>query len=84
MDREALIEALNSKQLAGAGLDVTSPEPLPKGHPLWSTPNVVITPHMASNSVVTDTRRAALFRENLRRFASGEPLLNVVNKELGY
>ncbi len=84
VDTEALIEALNSKQLAGAGLDVTSPEPLPKGHPLWSTPNVVITPHMASNSVVTDTRRAALFRENLRRFASGEPLLNVVNKELGY
>ena len=84
VDTEALIEALNSKQLAGAGLDVTSPEPLPKGHPLWSTPNVVITPHMASNSVVTDTRRSALFRENLRRFASGEPLLNVVNKELGY
>ena len=84
VDTEALIEALNSKQLAGAGLDVTSPEPLPKGHPLWSTPNVVITPHMASNSVVTDTRRSALFHENLRRFASGEPLLNVVNKELGY
>lgn len=84
VDTDALIEALNSKHLAGAGLDVTSPEPLPKGHPLWSTPNVVITPHMASNSVVTDTRRSALFRENLRRFASGEPLLNVVNKELGY
>ena len=84
VDTDALLSALKSKKLAGAGLDVTDPEPLTKGHALWSAPNVVITPHMASRSKVTDTRRAAIYRENLRRFASGEPLLNVVNKELGY
>jgi len=84
VDTDAMIAALKNGKLAGACLDVTDPEPLTKGHPLWEFPNVVITPHMASRSEVTNQRRAALLRENLRRFASGEPLLNVVDKERGY
>lgn len=84
VNTDAMVDALKSGKLAGACLDVTDPEPLTKGHPLWEMSNVVITPHVASRSAVTDERRAALLRENLRRFASGEPLLNVVNKELGY
>ena len=84
VNTDAMIEALKSGHLAGAGLDVTDPEPLPKEHTLWSFPNVVITPHIAARSAVTKQRRAALLRENLRRFASGEPLLNVVDKKLQY
>lgn len=84
VDQEALVEALRSKRLAGACLDVTEPEPLPVDHPLWRFPNVVITPHVASNAEITDERRWALFRENLRRFDAGEPLLNVVDLKAGY
>lgn len=84
VDTTAMLEALKTGKLAGAGLDVTDPEPLTKGHPLWSHPNVVITPHVAGRSAVTDERRTALLVENLRRFAAGEPLLNVVDKKLGY
>ncbi|MDP4721851.1 MAG: D-2-hydroxyacid dehydrogenase [Akkermansiaceae bacterium] len=84
VNTDAMLAALKSGKLAAACLDVTDPEPLPKDHPLWSQPNVIITPHVASRSEVTNQRRAALLRENLRRFASGEPLLNVVDKKLGY
>ena len=63
---------------------VTDPEPLTKGHRLWKMPNVIITPHVAGRSAVTTQRRAALLRENLRRFAAGKPLMNVVDKKLGY
>ncbi|MEP2774971.1 MAG: D-2-hydroxyacid dehydrogenase [Luteolibacter sp.] len=84
VDTDAMLDVLKSGKLAGACLDVTEPEPLPKDHALWSQPNVIITPHVAANSEVTNQRRAALLRENLRRFAAGEPLLNVVDKELGY
>jgi phosphoglycerate dehydrogenase-like enzyme len=83
VDTEALVRALASKHVAAAGLDVTDPEPLPKGHPLWSQ-NVVITPHTAGQSPGTDRRRHELFRENLGRFARGEMLLNVVDKKVGY
>jgi len=81
---EALVKALDSQHLAGAGLDVTDPEPLPKGHPLWKFPNVLITPHIAGQSDRVQERRMALLKENLRRFAAGEPLLNVVDKQKGY
>jgi phosphoglycerate dehydrogenase-like enzyme len=81
---EALAAALASGHLAGAGLDVTDPEPLPPEHPLWSAPNVIITPHVAAQSAGTEARVDALFRENLRRFGAGEPLLNVVDKRAGY
>jgi phosphoglycerate dehydrogenase-like enzyme len=84
VDTDALLAALTSGKLAGACLDVTDPEPLPKNHPLWKLPNVVITPHVSSTSELTDDRRWALFRENLRRFDAGEPLLNVVDKRAGY
>ena len=82
--RNALVAALRSGQLAGAGLDVTDPEPLPDGHALWSMPNVIITPHVAAQSDVQDERYAILVAENLRRYAAGEPLLNVVDIARGY
>jgi phosphoglycerate dehydrogenase-like enzyme len=84
VDSDALLAALRSGKLAGACLDVTDPEPLPAGHPLWQLPNVVITPHVAARAELTGERRWILFRENLRRFDAGEPLLNVVDKQAGY
>jgi phosphoglycerate dehydrogenase-like enzyme len=83
-DMNALVRALESKKLAGAGVDVTNPEPLPKGHPLWKFSNVIITPHYAGVSDGEYGRDEKLFIENLRRFAADEPLLNVVDKEKGY
>jgi phosphoglycerate dehydrogenase-like enzyme len=83
-DHEALVEAVRSGHLAGAGLDVTDPEPLPKGHPLWKLENVIITPHIAGRSDGEQARYMALFKENLRRFGAGLPLLNVVDKQKGY
>ena len=69
--------------VAAAGLDVTDPEPLPAGHPLWKR-NVIITPHTAGQSPGGQRRAHELFRENLRRFATGEMLLNIVDKKAGY
>jgi phosphoglycerate dehydrogenase-like enzyme len=83
-DMNGLVRALESRNLAGAGIDVTNPEPLPKGHPLWKFSNVIITPHTAGVSDGEYGRDEKLFIENLRRFAAGEPLLNVVDKEKGY
>jgi phosphoglycerate dehydrogenase-like enzyme len=83
-DAMALAQALESKHLAGAGLDVTDPEPLPKGHPLWKMENVIITPHIAGRSDGERARYLALFKENLRRFGAGEPLIYVVDKQKGY
>ena len=83
-DTGALVRALDEKRLAGAGLDVTDPEPLPKGHPLWRFENVIVTPHIAGQSDRVQERRIALLKENIRRFAAGEPLLNVVDKQKGY
>jgi phosphoglycerate dehydrogenase-like enzyme len=80
----ALIEALEKKQIAGAGLDVTDPEPLPENSPLWKMSNVVISPHIAGQSPGGRDRQWRLFRENIRRFAAGEPLLCVVDKDKGY
>ena len=81
---EALMKALDSKQVAGAGLDVTNPEPLPPGHPLWKFENVIITPHIAGQGDNVQKRRMEVLKENLRRFVNGEPLLNVVDKQKGY
>jgi phosphoglycerate dehydrogenase-like enzyme len=83
VNTDALVRALESKQVAAAGLDVTDPEPLPKGHPLWSQ-NTIITPHSAGQSPGTDRRRHQLFMENLGRFARGETLINIVDKKVGY
>lgn len=84
VDTDALVAALDSGHLAGACLDVTEPEPLTPGHRLWSMPNVVITPHVASRASLTGERRRALLEANLQRFGAGEPLLNVVDKTAGY
>ena len=83
VDTDALVAALDQGRVAAAGLDVTDPEPLPAGHPLW-TRNVIITPHTAGQSPGGLRRVHELFRENLRRFAAGEMLLNVVDKKAGY
>lgn len=83
-DTPALVKALDSRHLAGAGLDVTNPEPLPKGHPLWKFENVIITPHIAGQSDGVQARRMDLIKENIARFVKGEPMLNVVDKQKGY
>jgi len=79
-----LIAALASGRLAGAGLDVTDPEPLPADSPLWRLPNVIITPHISGNSPATEEQYATLLTENLRRYVAGEPMLAVVDVERGY
>lgn len=84
VDEPALIAALQSDSIGGAALDVFSEEPLPESSPLWSLPNVLITPHSAALTDKQWDRHYALFSENLRRFESGEPLLNVVDKQKGY
>jgi phosphoglycerate dehydrogenase-like enzyme len=83
-DANALVKALDGRHLAGAGLDVTDPEPLPKGHPLWKFENVVITPHLAGTSDGLRARQMSVFKENVRRFSENKPLINVVDKQKGY
>lgn len=78
-----LLVALESGQLAGAGLDVTDPEPLPSNHPLWQMQNVIITPHVAGRGG-DRFRHTTLIQENVRRFIAGDALLNVVDPERGY
>lgn len=79
-----LVAALNDGTIAGAGLDVTEPEPLPKDHPLWKAKNVIITPHMAAVSDLGQAARELLLREQVRRFALGDKMLAVVDFEKGY
>jgi phosphoglycerate dehydrogenase-like enzyme len=83
-DMNALVKGLDSKRLAGAGVDVTDPEPLPSGHALWKFENVVITPHIAGRSDKDRARMVGTIKENIRRFVDGRPLLNVVDKHKGY
>ncbi len=75
-DEKALIAALQSKQIAGAYLDVFEKEPLPADSPLWDIPNVIVSPHNASASAGNDTRAAAIFTENLKLYAAGKPMVN--------
>jgi phosphoglycerate dehydrogenase-like enzyme len=79
-----LVDALNSKKIAGAGLDVTDPEPLPADHPLWKAPNIIITPHVASDSDLGVEAQLQVVRENLRRYSAGEKMLSVVDVARGY
>ena len=79
-----LIEALEAGRIAGAGLDVTDPEPLPEGHPLWKAPNVIITPHISALSDLRSGRLWRVMAENLRRYTAGEPMLSVVDVRRGY
>jgi phosphoglycerate dehydrogenase-like enzyme len=84
IDTPALIDALKSGRLAGAGLDVAPEEPLPIDHPLWDAPNIWITPHVTSSSPNGRKRMMGLFLDNLERFRAGQPLHNVVNYDEGY
>ena len=83
-EMNGLVKALDEKKLAGAGVDVTDPEPLPKGHALWKFPNVIITPHIAGRSDQDAGRMVGTIKENVRRFVEGKPLINVVDKQKGY
>ena len=84
INTDALLRALEARKIAGAGLDVTDPEPLPPNHPLWTKENVIITPHASGHSPHADSRMFNLLCENVRRFAGGQPLLNLVDLELQY
>jgi phosphoglycerate dehydrogenase-like enzyme len=79
-----LVAALNDGTIAGAGLDVTEPEPLPKDHALWKAKNVIITPHMSAQSDLGQAARIAILREQVRRFVAGDKLLSVVDFRKGY
>jgi phosphoglycerate dehydrogenase-like enzyme len=84
VDEAALVDALERGALAGAGLDSTQVEPLPAASRLWAAPNLILSPHCAGRSPQTFDRLWELLRENVRRFAAGEPLLNVCDKRAGY
>jgi phosphoglycerate dehydrogenase-like enzyme len=84
IDEPALIAALQSGQIAGACLDVFAQEPLPEDNPLWSMPNVIITPHIAGLRDDTPSIVAKIFLENLERFRKGEPLRNAIDLNRGY
>jgi len=83
IDQEALMEALRNGQIAGAGLDVTDPEPLPPDSPLWDLDNVLITGHYSGSTPAYDERALAIFEENLGRYVRGEPLRNRLDLTLG-
>jgi phosphoglycerate dehydrogenase-like enzyme len=83
-DDDALLEALQTGQIAGAGLDAHGVEPLPAESPFWSLPNVIVTPHNGATSTGTRRRSQEIIAENVRRFIAGEPLNNIVDKSAGY
>jgi phosphoglycerate dehydrogenase-like enzyme len=84
VDEKALVAALQERIIAGAAIDVAETEPLPPESPLWSAPNLFITPHLAGVSERLWHRHAALLLDNLERYFAGRELLNVVDKERGY
>ncbi|KQQ00952.1 hydroxyacid dehydrogenase [Rathayibacter sp. Leaf185] len=84
IDTGALVAALAAGRLAGAALDVTDPEPLPDGHPLWSEPRCLITPHTADTPEITAPLLAERVRANVAAFSAGEPLLGLVDTVVGY
>lgn len=79
-----LVAALAAGTIAGAGLDVTDPEPLPDDHPLWKAPNAIITPHVGNTPQMAVPLLGGRVTENVGRFAAGEPLIGLVDPELGY
>jgi phosphoglycerate dehydrogenase-like enzyme len=84
VDTGALLTALDRGQIGGAALDVTDPEPLPDGHPLWTQPRCIITPHTADTPDMIRRPLALRIRENVARFAAGEPLQGLVDPVAGY
>jgi phosphoglycerate dehydrogenase-like enzyme len=84
VDEDALLEALQSGRLAGAGLDTFAEEPLPEDSPFWRLDNVVITPHASANTPNLEVGRRKIFKENLRRYLANEPFIRVVDKKAGF
>jgi phosphoglycerate dehydrogenase-like enzyme len=84
VDEAALIEALRERRIGGAVLDVFGTEPLPADSPYWSLPNTVVTPHVSGADITAPEILAELFGENLRRYAAGDPLINVIDADLQY
>jgi len=84
VDEDAIVKALNDGAIKGAAFDVFEQEPLPADHPLWQTPNTIITPHMAAADDAYLSNIARIFADNLKRIASGQPLLNEVDRYRGY
>jgi phosphoglycerate dehydrogenase-like enzyme len=84
VDEVALLRVLERGAIAGAALDVFTEEPLPSGHPFWTLPNLVLTPHVSGYTPNYFGKALALFEDNLRRYREGLPLRNVVDKYLGY
>lgn len=86
LDQEALAEALNTDQLAGAALDVFRTEPIPENDPIWNAKNLIITPHCSGQMTLAYTRDTLvdMFCQNLDRFFEGKPLLHLINRELAY
>jgi phosphoglycerate dehydrogenase-like enzyme len=84
VDTDALVEALSAGLIGGAALDVTDPEPLPDGHPLWTEPRAFVTPHAANPGAAQLPRLCQLVEENLERYAAGEPLAGEVDLDAGY
>ena len=84
VDTDALVRALQSGGIGGAALDVTDPEPLPEGHPLWDLPDVIITPHVANTWDMALPELTAMVERNVARFASGRNLEGLVDVAAGY
>lgn len=84
IDEEALIRAIEEQRIAGAALDVVAHEPLDPASPLWTLPNVLISPHSASTVDTENGLLTELFCDNLRRYLDGKPLRNVIDKQRGY
>lgn len=84
VDTDALVGALREGEIGGAGLDVTDPEPLPEGHPLWGLPNCIITPHVGNTPEMAVPLLAERIRANVKRYGTGKELIGPVDPALGY
>lgn len=86
IDQAALVEVLQNRSIAGAALDVMTPEPLPADHPLWNCPNTIITPHVSGNDALQSTQEAdvSMFLSDLELYAQDKPLVHLVNRKAGY
>lgn len=84
INTDDLITALNEGWIRGAALDVTDPEPLPKGHPLWDAKNIIITPHVSGNSTSYNQRLLSILDINLHRLSEGKEFMNRVSRKRGY
>ena len=84
VNEAALVDALEEGHIVGSGLDVTATEPLPVGDPLWTAPNLIITPHSSAASPLTTGLVWQILEENIGRFERGEELMNLVDKARGW